>query len=255
MFGDSTLGRRSILKMMGAGPLLTAFRGDRLPTCEERLAVQAMRFVNTAQLWHKFEFGAYLDQEALGGSQVVARMHADARLEKVGLGKSLTANITLRDEEIFDGWVLRLRTVRSDDKGEPSYVALIGPRPGRKGRVYVSNQRGLIYEGLLRGSAQPRILPASISDMDWERLAPIGHPSGGRGWVGAVASSLVTWYTASCEDAMSCFDCVGCGCECGSAFPSCCCCYFGGSVVCLTNPQPGCCDVGCASCFWCCCLG
>lgn len=108
--------RRSFFKKLGCLPLVAALHparllGDSAALGEEsvqrqRLAVQVLRLINTAELWHSLDYGNYLDIKELKDSQAISKLHGSEKAEKIRLGRSLIDALAFEEKEIVPGWEL-----------------------------------------------------------------------------------------------------------------------------------------------------
>jgi len=244
-----TMNRRSAVQALLSVPVVNrailAF--SSLPQAEvdrRHLALRALRFVNTAELWHKLEFGSYVDKGALMESPAVERLRNDEVAERAGIGGSLLSEVSPTAPDGFSGWELRLWP-RGDNAWQAGggYVALVRDRSGDARYALATNESGRIYEGAANSAGFLHKGPRSVEDL-LQQPMPLGRgtPGGIRGVLGGIVrrAGFLTVAPAIVINCLTaCNDCEVC---CANAYPSC-------SPV----GAGGCTNCGCAACVWVCC--
>jgi hypothetical protein len=106
--------RRSVLQAMMSLPTtsyLARVLGLEAPPDTDtgpQLAVRILRFVNTAEHWHKSEFGRYAGRSELLNSPAVGRLKTDGKAAVVGLEPSLVSLIPADYDRPIQGWQFQL---------------------------------------------------------------------------------------------------------------------------------------------------
>lgn len=251
-------GRTILRSLLVNVPLAKALADLLLPSSDEQesTAVATMRFVNTAELWHKNEFGLYVEREQLATSPVIDRLKSNERAQEV-FGRRVCGKVSLAQSEVIPGWELLLRTTVGPDGTEGArYVVLLrkkdSPSDDKSAvrvRAFGSDESGIIYEGKLLADFRSEALPTTLAAVKWDAQA-IGQPTHTRHLQGFVKAAALFW--VYCESVDSCYLCPPppyCFGVCCSSFPACCC----GGQVCRESPGTlNCCNIGCQSCPWCC---
>jgi hypothetical protein len=187
---EGRVGRRGVLGLlMGlSGLAQNRLRGgtvgsplyDRLGQECSQLAVSAMRFLNTAEAWHKRRTGQYADWLDLIKSPEVDRMSKEEMTEKMGIGRSLLARMSFRQEELIPGWRLQFRLTRpSSERPDPGYLAGLSRVDVMAQRfTFASDEIGVVYGGPMADTV--RLSTSEVraaTDLPWVECKPLEtHP-------------------------------------------------------------------------------
>jgi len=245
------IGRRTVLQMLAGIPLLgrgiSAFQS--LPEDEvdrRNLAVQVLRMVNTAELWHKLEFGSYVDLTQLMTSPALKKLRSDPKAERANMGATLLSEVFLDAPEVFPGWELCLwpRTLDAADGGGNAYTAVVRETSGESRYAFASDDSGRIYEGSAAWGSVYYSEPRNVQDLLHSAMpmgsGPEGAPPMRRalGWLMKQAAFLNVATLG-----------LLCCCPCGPTL----CAWCDTSCSCSSSGFGNCFNCGCGECPWICC--
>ena len=257
------LGRRAVVDFLASlfatGGLATAFRSE--PGMRSRyddegwLTVGVMRFINTAESWHRLEAGTYVDWPRLVKSSAVARIAREEFTERMGIGRSLLGRMRIQGDEVISGWRLQLRVTEGAGGGSGYVATLSRVHEGPSTFAFASDEMGAIYGGTLKLMETVSLSsPVAVAQLPWVECAPLGElrlPK--RRSLGTMIKRAALF---TC-DYYGCEYCAGGYCWCGgSDYPCCVFCEGGGGPRCSKSGGGDCCNCGCfVNCAWICCVG
>ena len=236
--------RRSVVKRLLALPLVGAIAklnvfaaedparglaGANEPQHPTDLAVYAIRFFNTAQLWYKGEHNHYASVEELLQSDSVKKLKSDKKAEEMGIGTSLIARIVDGNKLSVPGW--KTRFVLSSDA--LAYKIELIDDSGRGLSTLSSDEKGVIYDSTETSSS-----PSGEANSAAGAISSMSDVGGHQNimasftaFVRTLAFGAVPAPQGGCHGKPPCF-CAG---------------------SCQGGPIPGqCYNCGCLSCVWCC---
>jgi hypothetical protein len=227
--------RRGLLKFLASTPALFVVGAKPLFATSQNAAtnpaklpaVQVLRFLNTAQHWHKNIMQSYALSTELAASPAVRELGESDEAEGRGMGASYIKLLNFSSKEILPGWLWDLR-VSQDRSG---YVLTVQSATDPATAFSTTNE-GLIFEG------KPIANIGSEIPLDAKPL-PATNLSGVNALSRRLASMTLLmfdcrWYQCSqCTDYPCCTDCT---CQCGS----------------IGIAGVKCWNCGCDSCRWCC---
>jgi hypothetical protein len=230
-----------------AAPPAYAYAGETSVSEHEhrRLGLQVLRFVNTAQLWHRSLTKQYLQASGLKGSEAVARMRTAAGLREPGLDDQFIKHLSFDGKEIVPGWSLQLVVGRKPGR----YLAMLNATNDASLRGLASDEKGVIRvtDGwyVVDHSAelpQATELPGSKALVD-AKLAPHQQQQPklikAAMYVGSLSGAAAFDWCWTCFSCCSCQDvcCYSCSCHCQTDWVE----------------GLNCSNCGCSSCTWACC--
>lgn len=252
--------RRSLIKSLLASPFISWFSPTKPNVGANRdlerlsLAFNMLRFVDTAEHWHRDAFGDYVRPTTLAQSPVIDRLAHSERAEKMGVGQSLLSSVSLTNPEVIPGWELRLRIRRGEKSGDESFVAIIRSRESQ--HALVNFGRGRVEDAAILGGGDKALIKTAFGEFA-EGLTPIritNHQSLAQRLF-RLLSDFELGGVAYAQEICS-GNCVF-ACYLPDGTKECCCdetalCEFGPTCCNVYNPNAQC-ITGCGFCNYCCC--
>lgn len=213
-------------------PLSNALQASSAEPAGKAGAVQAMRFLNTLQHWHRFDSGRFGSKADLLSSSALKRLIEDPAAEKDGIGKSLYSRLSFEGDEVVPGWGLRLLI---NENGDGYLITL----KGNGGTGLSTDERAIIYEGKMHGfSSSPISAVAALDNPVPMEPAHVGRASVLRRLSALVG--LLSFAPFQYDDTQPPLKkCTEFPCPC--------------SCSCMESSGPICRNCGCVQCVWCCC--
>ena len=194
---------------------------------QKLVGVHFLRFLNTAQHWHRNVAKVYALPSELSDSPGVKELRDSEEAEKRGLGATYIATVNFASKEIVPGWRWDLQ-VSPDRSGY--FITAQSMKEG--GIAFSTTNQGLIFEG------KPI---AGVGNSLPHEYTPLAAVSGN-------GMSAISKRLASLTLLM--FDCSLFQCSQCSTFPCCTDC----TCQCMQGQVIGakCWNCGCQGCIWCC---
>lgn len=231
--------RRTFLRGMLTVPAATALasgsaQAESLHNGINMQAYNALRLVNTAELWFRQKWGKYGPEDELNRSPILPRcIYALEKSSEVAFPPCLS-NLA----DAAKGLDFRLQTTRGDE----GYIAWTKNTHTKNGNLYLAtDERGGIYRGRLTdnvnylGGRQFRSLEDLFHD-----LTPAFQPKS-RGSISEMLSQFA-YSVMAVQSANSIPCCTGI-----------CTCFNGESACCTAYNTGSCSNTGCPDTPWCCC--